>query len=119
MVSEQRLLFGGADAADGGAAVGALALRDGLAVLRGSLDGVLHDHLRLALHAICFDSHGCLTPFCPERQRVEPALRSLESSLRIARLCGCQRDTRAIIIRYYARSAAGVCACVRYSSTIP
>ena len=51
-------LLRSANAADRGTAVGALALRDGLAVLRRALDGILHDLLRLALHAVSFDGHG-------------------------------------------------------------
>lgn len=54
------MLFDGADAADGGAAVGALALDNGLAVFRGALLGVRHRLLFLALHAISFNSHRCL-----------------------------------------------------------
>ena len=50
-------LLRSADAADGGTAVGALALGDRLAVLGRALDGVLHDLLFLALDAISFDSH--------------------------------------------------------------
>ena len=42
------------------AILGALALGDGLAVLRNALDGVLHDLLRLALDAIRLDSHSYL-----------------------------------------------------------
>ena len=52
------MLFCSADTADGGAAVRALALRDRLAVLRDALNGILHDLLRLAFHAICLDSHS-------------------------------------------------------------
>ena len=58
--TETAKLLGGADAADGGSAVGALTLGDGLAVLRNALDGVLHDLLRLALDAIRLDSHSYL-----------------------------------------------------------
>ncbi len=47
-----------ADAANGGSAVGALALRDRLAILRQALSRVLHRLLGLALHAIRFDSHS-------------------------------------------------------------
>ncbi|MVM53859.1 hypothetical protein GO732_02960 [Gordonibacter sp. ResAG-26] len=47
-----------ADAADRAAAHGARALRDGLAVLRGTGHGVSHDLLLLALHAVCLDRHG-------------------------------------------------------------
>ena len=46
-----------ADAANRGAAIRALAFGDGLAVLRGALDGVLHYLLGAALYAVCFDSH--------------------------------------------------------------
>ena len=53
-------LFGGTNATDSGAAVRAFTLRDGFAVFRGSLDGILHDLLCLALHAVCLNSHGCL-----------------------------------------------------------
>ena len=52
------MLFCSADTADGGAAVGALALRDRLAVLHDALNGILHDLLCLAFHAICLDSHS-------------------------------------------------------------
>src|SRR5699024_10658893 len=62
---EDSTLLRSADAADGGAAIGALALRDGLAVLRRALDGILHDLLGLALHTIRFNSHDCKTPLCP------------------------------------------------------
>ena len=51
-------LLAGTNAADRGSAIGALALRDGLAVLRRALDGILHFLLRLALDAICFDGHS-------------------------------------------------------------
>ena len=51
-------LLAGTNAADRGSAIGTLALRDGLAVLRRALDGILHFLLRLALHAISFDRHG-------------------------------------------------------------
>ena len=54
------LLLGGTDAAHGGSAVRTLALGDRLAVLRDALNGVLHDLLRLALHAIRLDSHSYL-----------------------------------------------------------
>ena len=50
-------LLHSADAADGGAAVGALALDDGLAVLGGALLGIRHRLLCLALHAISLNSH--------------------------------------------------------------
>lgn len=53
-------LLRGANAAHGGSAVRALPLGDGLAVLRDALNGVLHDLLRLALHAIRLDSHSYL-----------------------------------------------------------
>lgn len=58
-------LFDGSDAADGGSAVGALALDDGLTVFRSALDGIFHDLLRLALYAIRFDCHE-LPQFFPE-----------------------------------------------------
>lgn len=51
------LFLGSANAANGGAAVRAFALRDRLAVLRRALDGVDHDLLRLALDAICLNRH--------------------------------------------------------------
>ena len=51
------LLLGRANAADGGTAVGALTLGDGLAVLGGALHRILHDLLSLALDAICFNCH--------------------------------------------------------------
>lgn len=60
LYSAEKPLLGGTNAADGGAAIGAFTLRDGLAVFRGSLDGILHDLLCLALHAVCLNSHGCL-----------------------------------------------------------
>lgn len=50
-------LLGGANAADCGAAVWALALGDGLTVLGNALHGVLHRLLGLALYAICFNCH--------------------------------------------------------------
>ena len=59
MALETKLLRG-ANAAHGGSAVRALPLGDGLAVLRDALNGVLHDLLRLALHAIRLDSHSYL-----------------------------------------------------------
>ena len=70
-LDEPELLLRGADTADGGAAVGAFSLRDGLAVLRRALDGVLHDLLGLALHAIRFNSHGFQTPFCSLLNRAQ------------------------------------------------
>ena len=70
-LDEPELLLRGADTADGGAAVGAFALRDGLAVLRRALDGVLHDLLGLALHAIRFYSDGVQTPFCSLLNRAQ------------------------------------------------
>ena len=57
-LDEPELLLRGADTADGGAAVGTFALRDGLAVLRGTGHGVSHDLLLLALHAVRLDRHG-------------------------------------------------------------
>lgn len=48
------LLLGAANLADGGAALRALALGHGAAVLGGDLDSVLHLALSLALHAIAF-----------------------------------------------------------------
>ena len=53
----QRYLLGSANTADGRAAVGALALGDGLAILRGAFHWILHDLLSLALYAICFYRH--------------------------------------------------------------
>ena len=50
-------LLGSANAANGGAAVGALALGDGLAILCGAFNRILHDLLSLALYAICFYRH--------------------------------------------------------------
>ena len=50
-------LLAGTNAADRGSAIGALALRDGLAVLRRALHRVLHNLLGLALHAVSLDSH--------------------------------------------------------------
>lgn len=52
------MLFVCSDATNGRAAVGALSLGDGLAVLRRALDGILHNLLCLALHAISLDCHG-------------------------------------------------------------
>ena len=54
----ESVLFGSADTTDGGAAIGALALGDRLAVFSRALDGIFHFLLRLALHAICFNCHG-------------------------------------------------------------
>ena len=53
----ESLFLGGTDAANGGSAIRAFALRDRLAVLRRALDGVHHNLLRLALDAIRFDRH--------------------------------------------------------------
>ena len=50
-------LFCSSNAADGGSAVGALTLGDGLTVLGNALNGILHFLLSLALHAVSLDSH--------------------------------------------------------------
>ena len=50
-------LFCSSNAADGGSAIGALALGDGLAILRRALDRIRHDLFGLALHAVSLDSH--------------------------------------------------------------
>ena len=50
-------LLGGTNVANGGAAVGALALGDGLAVLRGAFNRIDHGLLALALYAITFYCH--------------------------------------------------------------
>ena len=50
-------LFCSANAADGGSAIGALTLGDGLTVLGNALNGILHFLLSLALHAVSLDSH--------------------------------------------------------------
>ena len=50
-------LFCSSNAADGGSAIGALTLGDGLTVLGNALNGILHFLLSLALHAISLDSH--------------------------------------------------------------
>lgn len=51
-------LFSCADAADGAATHRADALRDRLAVLGCPLNGILHNLLFLALHAVRFDCHS-------------------------------------------------------------
>ena len=53
-------LLGRTNAADGGAAVGALALGDGLAILGGALDRILHFLLGPALNAVRFNCHWYL-----------------------------------------------------------
>lgn len=64
-----RLFLRSTDTANGGAAVGALALRDRLAILRRALDGIRHDLLGLALHAISFNRHAAkhLSVLCLSR----------------------------------------------------
>ena len=66
----QQRLLDLADAADGGAAVGALALGDGLAVLGVALLRVGHDLLRLALDAVSLDRHDSGPPLCSSRQQL-------------------------------------------------
>src|SRR5699024_6128474 len=73
-------LLAGANAADGGAAVGALALRDGLAVLRRALHRVLHNLLGLALHAVSFDCHSVSTSLCLSMYQRECPQKSLQTA---------------------------------------
>lgn len=70
----ESLLLDCADTADGGTAVGALALHDGLAVLGQAFVGFHHDLLRLALHAVCFDFHFVLIPSQTGMHRARPTI---------------------------------------------